>query len=65
LSERALAALAAGETLGASYADPADPTDTSSTSILVVAGKLEVERFYASAPGIPRRGTPVYKAARR
>jgi hypothetical protein len=39
--------LQAGETITATYIDPADPTDTSSASIPVVAAKLSVERFYA------------------
>ena len=39
--------LQAGEMITATYIDPADPTDTSSASIPVVAAKLSVERFYA------------------
>lgn len=37
-----------GETITASYADPTDPTDTSSATIKVVAGELRVDRFYAT-----------------
>ncbi len=39
--------LAAGAAITATYKDPADPTDTSSATITIVASKLEVERFYA------------------
>jgi len=37
-----------GDTITAAYADPTDPTDTSSATVRVVAGELSVERFYAT-----------------
>ena len=36
-----------GETLTATYVDPADPTDTSSATVQIVASELRVDRFYA------------------
>jgi len=38
----------AGETLTAIYTDPSDPSDTSSATVQIVAGILNVERFYAA-----------------
>ena len=38
----------AGETLSATYVDPADPNDTSSDTVTVVASELNIDRFYAS-----------------
>jgi len=40
--------VAAGDTITATYADPTDPTDTSSDTITVIASELDVERFYAA-----------------
>ena len=39
--------LTAGESLTATYTDPADPMDTSSATVPIVAGVLDVDRFYA------------------
>jgi hypothetical protein len=39
--------LAAGATITATYVDPTDPTDTSSDTIAVIAGTLDVTSFYA------------------
>ena len=41
-------ALVAGEQITATYADPTDPTDTSSDTITVIASELDVVRFFAS-----------------
>jgi len=38
----------AGDTLSATYVDPADPNDTSSDTVPVVASELSIDRFYAS-----------------
>ena len=37
-----------GETVTATYVDPSDPSDTSSDTVKIVGGTLEVERFYAA-----------------
>ncbi|MBU0595164.1 hypothetical protein KJ567_00565, partial [Candidatus Bipolaricaulota bacterium] len=41
-------ATVAGGTVSATYTDPSDPNDTSTGSVLIVAGVFEVERFYAT-----------------
>jgi len=39
--------LSGGQTLTATYVDPADPTDTSSDTITVIASELDIASFYA------------------
>jgi len=39
---------APGDEVEAVYVDPSDPSDTSSATVQIVAGQLQVERFYAS-----------------
>jgi hypothetical protein len=39
--------LAAGATVTAMYVDPADPSDTSSDTIPIIASKLDISSFYA------------------
>jgi hypothetical protein len=41
-------ATAAGDTITATYTDPSDPNDTSSGSVLIVAGEFAVDRFFAT-----------------
>ena len=41
-------AVGPGETVMATYTDPSDPSDTSSATILIVAGEFDVDRFYAA-----------------
>ncbi len=38
---------AVGEEITATYVDPTDPTDTSSATVVIVSGELEVTSFYA------------------
>ena len=38
---------AAGDTVTATYADPTDPTDTSSDTVTIIASELAVDAFYA------------------
>ena len=41
-------ATTAGDTVEATYVDPTDPNDTSSATVLIVAGEFSVERFFAT-----------------
>ena len=41
-------AAVAGDTVYATYTDPSDPKDTTSASVLIVAGEFAVDRFYAT-----------------
>jgi len=48
MTEPLLLGCAAGDEIVAEYLDPTDPTDQARAAILVVAGELRVERFYAA-----------------
>ena len=55
--------VAVGDVLTATYTDPTDPTDTSSDTVVIVAGALLVTQFYAAPNPFPGSVTFAYEGS--
>jgi len=55
--------LTAGQAITATYADPTDPTDTSSDTITIVAAALDVVRFFAAPSPFDDETTFAYEGS--